>query len=238
MLSGRVFLRLFLLLLVAGCAVCWGALLYPSVLARYLLYQLKDIHTGHSTFEDAQMFAEKIRATSLGECTHTECRWYRSTDNALLPEWYRGTGVTFTILFRVKDSIVVDKGVQYSVGVEPSTLGEAIFGRSSVYVSESESWFKWQPTKQRGLHNRFPEKLADYVEPPVDEHWEKLWYDANGHVAVDSYAVDISPRSTTILKDWKRYTTFKYSCFWKYRGCGHAKDLLPIIGPYPAHPPS
>jgi hypothetical protein len=86
---------------------------------------------------------------------------------------------------------------------------------------------------QRELQKRLPEKFADYVEPPVSKGWEKIWYDRNGKVAVDYFAVEISPRSKTIPEDWKKYTAFNYSCFWKYRGCSYGKDLLSIADPYP-----
>jgi hypothetical protein len=193
MLSRRVSFRLFLLLLITGFVVCWGTLLYPSVHARYLLHKLKDIQVDRSTFEDAQRFAQEIGATPLGECTHIECRWYRLTDDALLPRWYRGWGVTFAIIFIVKDSIITDKGVEYSVGLAQYTVAESFLGRPKVYVSESESWFKWRAEKQRELRKKLPEKFADYIEPPVNEHWEKIWYDANGNVAIDSTLLKYHP---------------------------------------------
>jgi hypothetical protein len=238
MLSRRASFPFFLLLLITGFVLCCGPLLYPSVHARYLLHKLQSIQINHSTFEDAQRFAKEVGATPLGECTHIECRWYRFTDNALLPRWYRGRGVNFTIIFTVKDAIVTDKGVEYSIGLGPFTAEEAFVGRPRVDVYESESWFTWQAEKRRELHKKSPDKFPDYVEPPVDKGWQKIWYDATGNVAVDYYAVVISPRSTTIPEDWKKYTAFNYSCFWKYRGCGYGKDLLPRTGPYPPHPSS
>ena len=37
----------------------------------------------------------------------------------------------------------------------------------------------------------------------------------------------------TSAADRLRYTAFNYSCFWKYRGCSDARDLLPTAAPFP-----
>lgn len=238
MLSKRLFLWLVPLLIV-GFLVFPVILLYPSLHARYLLHELKDLQINHSTFEDAQKFADKIEAqrAPFDECTHVECHWYKFINNALLPQWYRGKGVTLIVAFTVKDSIVIGKDVEYSVGVGMPTLGEATSGRSRVFVSQSESWFQWQKEKQRELQEMSREKLTDFVEPPVIKGWEKIWYDKNGEIAVDAFAAHISPRSKSMIEDWKKYTAFNYSCFWKYKGCIYGKDLLPIADPYPPPPP-
>lgn len=239
MLSRRLFFWLVPLLTI-GFLVCWAALLYPSLHARYLLYELKDLQINHSTFEDAQKFAKKIGAEEAPsvKCTHVECRWYKFIDNARLPQWYRGKGVTFIIFFTAKDSIVTDKGVEYSIGVGPSTPEEAFLGRPRVDVSQAESWFKYQKEKQRQIQEKYHEEPTDFVEPPVSKGWEKIWYDENGKMAVDYFLVRISPGSNSILEDWKKYTAFNYRCSWKYKGCNYGKDLLPIADPYPPNPPS
>lgn len=33
--------------------------------------------------------------------------------------------------------------------------------------------------------------------------------------------------------DRRRYTAFNYSCFWKYKGCRDARELLPAADPFP-----
>jgi hypothetical protein len=214
--------------------------LYPSLHARYLLYELQGLQLNHSTFEDAQRFAKKIGAQEapFPKCTHEECRWYKLTDNALIPQWYRGKGVTFIIAFTAKDSRVTDKGVEYNVGVGTPKAGEGFLGRPRVDVFQSESWFKYQKEKQRQIQELSHERPTDFVEPPVSKGWEKIWYDENGKIAIDAFAVCISPGSKSILEDWKKYTAFNYSCFWKYKGCNYGKDLLPIADPYPPNPPS
>jgi hypothetical protein len=239
MLSRRLFFWLVPLLTI-GFLVCWTTLLYPSLHARYLLYELKDLQINHSTFEDAQKFAKKIGAQEMQypKCTRLECQWYKFTYNALLPQWYRGKGVTFIIAFTAKDSIVTDKGVEYNVGVGTPKDGEGFLGRPRVDVFQSASWFKYQKEKQRELQEESHEQPTDFVEPPVSKGWEKIWYDKNGKIAIDAFAVYISPRSKSILEDWKKYTAFNYSCFWKYGGCSYGKDLLPIADPYPPNPPS
>jgi hypothetical protein len=88
------------------------------------------------------------------------------------------------------------------------------------------------------LQEMSPEKPTDYVELPVSKGWEKIWYDKNGKIAVDRFAVYISPKSKSIPEDWKKYTAFNYRCFWKYKGCSYGKDLLSITDPYPPNPPS
>ena len=123
MMSKRLFFWLVSLPII-GFLVCWATLLYPSLHARYLLYELNDLQVSHSTFEDAQKFAKKIRAQEVQfvKCTHVECQWYKLIVNTLLPQWYRGKSVTFGVVFTVKDSIVTDKGVEYSIGVGTPTL--------------------------------------------------------------------------------------------------------------------
>jgi hypothetical protein len=239
MLSKRILLRAAPLLII-GFLVCWATLLYPSLHARYLLDELKDLQLNHSTFEDAQKFAKKIRAQEVpfGKCTRAGCQWYKFIDNTLLPQWYRGKGVTFGVVVTVKDSIVTDKGVEYSIGVGTPTVGEAFYGRPRVDVFQSESSFEYQKEKQRKLQEEIHEKPTDYVEPPISKEWGKIWYDKNGKMIVDYFAVNISPRSKSILEDWKKYTAFNYRCFWKYKGCSYGKDLLSITDPYPPNPPS
>jgi hypothetical protein len=58
MLSRRLFFWLVPLLTI-GFLVCWATLLYPSLHARYLLYELKDLQINHSTFEDAQRLQKR-----------------------------------------------------------------------------------------------------------------------------------------------------------------------------------
>ncbi len=167
MLSKRIFFWLVPLPII-GFLVCWATLLYPSLHARYLLYELKDLQLNHSTFDDAQEFAKKIGAQKapFAKCTHAECQWYKFTDNALLPQWYRGKGGTFAIAFTVKDSIVTDKAVEYSIGVGPY---KTFLGPPRVYVSQTESQFKWPKENQRELQEMSHEKPTDFVEPPVSK---------------------------------------------------------------------
>jgi len=57
---------------------------------------------------------------------------------------------------------------------------------------------------------------------PEDRDWE---------FADAQFQVYMPPRSSA--EDWQRYTAFNYSCFWKYKGCKDARDLLPTADPYP-----
>jgi len=238
MLSKRIF-RWLIPVLIVGSSVL-AMLLYPSVYARYLLYELKELQLNHSTFEDAQKFAKRIGAQerSFVSCTPADCEWYKAIDNAKLPQWYRGKGVTFMVLFTVKQSMVTQKAVEYSVGVGDLPLDQTLIGRPRVDVFESDGWFSQErESRLRRLH-RLPrgeqEKLPAIEGQTFHKGWEKIWYDEkSGKMISDAFAVSIAPESKSILEDWKKYTAFNYSCFWKYKGCNYGKDLLPIADPYP-----
>jgi len=233
--SKRIFLWLVPLLIVV--LITSATFLYPFLRARYLLSQLEELQINHSTFEDAQKLAKKIGAQegSFTKCTRAECEWYKITDNALVPQWYRGKGVSFAVVITAKDSLVTSKGVEYSVGVGTPTVGEAFIGRPRVYVSQTENCFKWDEEKQRKLQEKFREKFPDIVETPVRKGWQKIWC-KDEKIASDAFAVCISTRYKSTPEDWKKYTAFNYSCFWKYKGCSYGKDLLTIADPYPPRP--
>ena len=46
------------------------------------------------------------------------------------------------------------------------------------------------------------------------------------------FTVRITPKAS--VEDRRRYTAFNYSCFWKYRGCRDARELLPTADRFPA----
>jgi hypothetical protein len=45
------------------------------------------------------------------------------------------------------------------------------------------------------------------------------------------FGVKMTPQAST--EDRRRYTAFDYSCFWRFRGCRDARDLLPTADPFP-----
>jgi hypothetical protein len=65
------------------------------------------------------------------------------------------------------------------------------------------------------------------------ESWQKdgqKWWRMNSANSA-TFVVEMTPRSTP--EDQKKYTAFNYSCFWKYKGCRDARDLLPTADPLP-----
>ncbi len=45
------------------------------------------------------------------------------------------------------------------------------------------------------------------------------------------FTVRMTPKASA--EDRRRYTAFNYSCFWKFRGCKDARELLPTADPFP-----
>jgi hypothetical protein len=225
--------------IIVGSAI-GAVLLYPTLYARYLVHELEELQVNHSTFADAQKFAKKISAQerTYMPCTPAECQWYKLVDNARLPQWYRGKGATFAILFTVKHSIVTEKAVWYEIGVGLQEISEAMIGRPGVTVFQSDGWFEHERELERQLRvkqRKAPGNVAISEDQNFHKGWGKIWYDRNGNMVSDSFNVSISPSSKSVVEDWDKYTTLNYSCFWKYKGCSHANDLLPIIDPYPPH---
>ena len=195
-------------------------LVSPSLRARYLFHELETLQLGHSTFEDAQRLARKLGAKprSLNPCDRKYCYWTAVVNNARLPQWWRGSGVTFVIDFLVENSVVVNKGAWYAIGIDPYT-----FTPSMVSVGEQVRWLRTRPSRDG----------REIVEPPTDRGWADGSYEKNGHREFVStrFQVYLTPRSSA--EDRRRYTDFNYSCFWKYKGCKDARELLPTADPFP-----
>ncbi|CAN5661966.1 hypothetical protein BH10ACI4_BH10ACI4_26430 [soil metagenome] len=189
----------------------WGScLLRPAIRARYFVRQLEWLQVGHSTFEDAQRLAKKLGAKPEGNCDRSYCFWDIVVNNARLPQWWRGSGVTFVITFNVSESVVVHKGAGVDIGLDPN-----LFTPSKVLVVVKESWTRL------------------VSEPPTQKGWGTSYFENHGHRENVStkFEVHMTPRSSA--EDWRRYTAFNYSCFWKYKGCRDARDLLPTADPFP-----
>jgi hypothetical protein len=106
-------------------------------------------------------------------------------------------------------SEVVDKGAWYAIGIDPYT-----FTPSMVSVGVKERWSR--PSR-------------DYIEPPTQKGWSINYFESRPYS--NKFRVLMTPR--TSVEDWQRYTAFNYSCFWKYKGCRDARDLLPTADPFP-----
>jgi uncharacterized protein (UPF0548 family) len=214
----RLGVGLFTLVLLLGGVY----LVYPSLRARYLFHELGALQVGHSSFEDAQRLAKRLGATpiTLTPCNQSYCYWSSEyVSNARLPKWWRGSGVTFAIDFEVKDSVVRYKGAWYGIGI--LNIDSNYVPVSSVSVGVQEKW----------IFTRAPNRVI--VEPPTSKGWGINYLERNGNreIASTKFQVNMTPRSS--VEDWQRYTAFNYSCFWKYKGCKDAKDLLPTADPFP-----
>lgn len=187
-------------LLVLLILLCGAYLLRPSIRAHYLFNKLETLQLGHSTFEDAERLAKKIDAkpSVYGPCDRSECTWEKRIDNAQLPRWWRGSGEIFEVGFSVKNSLVTRKYTGF--GIEGARIDA--FSPSAVWFDEQEHW---------GRGNT-PE--------PVSAGWQTselfLYY---------RFTVRMTPKASA--DDRRRYTAFNYSCFWRYKGCRDARDLLP-----------
>jgi hypothetical protein len=202
---------LIVLSLALVSSVFGAYLLIPPIRAHYLIHQLEPLRVGHSTFDDAQRLAEKLGAKPERSCDRSYCFWDVVVNNARLPQWWRGSGVTFVISFNVSDSVVVHKGVGYDIGIDPNS-----FMPSKVTVGVKESWTRLMS------------------EPPTQKGWEISYFENHGHRENISttFQVHMTPRSS--VEDWRRYTAFNYSCFWRYKGCKDARELLPTADPFPS----
>jgi len=195
-------------------------LVYPALRARYLFHELGALQVGHSNFEDAQRLAKKLGAIPITPtpCNPSYCFWTSEyVNNARLPQRWRGSGVTFAINFEVKDSVVRNKGAWY--GIEIINMDSNYVPVSSVSVGEQEKW----------IFTKEPNRVI--AEPPTAAGWGIGRIERNGYRKIVSarFQVHMTPRSS--VEDWRRYTAFNYSCFWKYYGCKDARDLLPTADP-------
>lgn len=188
---------------------CGAYLLRPSIRARCLFSELETLQLGHSTYEDAQRLAKKIGARpTYNPCDRSACEWDVRMGNSNLPEWWRGSGETFVVAFDVKDSVVVRKNIGYGIGIETSTLYP-----SSVGLVEQEHW----------PHRNITE--------PVTAGWRSSELYPN-------YEFDVYMTPKASAETRRRYTSYNFNCFWKYRGCRDARELLPTADPFPSEPAS
>jgi hypothetical protein len=82
------------------------------------------------------------------------------------------------------------------------------FTPSHVSLEEQENW-------RRG-NTREPIQAGWYTTELFHYYW---------------FTVRMTPKVSA--EDRRRYMAFNYSCFWKYKGCKDARELLPTAGPVP-----
>ncbi|MCU1323409.1 MAG: hypothetical protein JWM43_3058 [Acidobacteriaceae bacterium] len=86
-------------------------------------------------------------------------------------------------------------------------------------------------------------KIGAFIPSQVGLVEEKQWGRGNTNEPVRAgwkttelyryfaFTVHMTPKATP--EDRRRYTSYNYSCFWKYKGCRDARDLLPTADPFP-----
>lgn len=196
--------------------LCGAFLLRPPMRARYLFEQMETLEVGRTTFEDAQRLATKLGVKPGGSCDRGECQWRIDVDNAKLPEWWRGTGVTFDVGFDVKDGVVKYKGAWYAIGIDTDN-----FRPASVSAGIKESW----------IDRRAGDRT--FVEPPIDRGGNVSYFERNGRRENIAFTHNVQMTLVASAEEWRRYTAFNYRCFWKYKGCKGAKDLLSTVALLP-----
>jgi hypothetical protein len=64
------------------------------------------------------------------------------------------------------------------------------------------------------------------IRVPVQTGWKTTdWY------RYYVFKVWMTPKASA--EDRRRYTSFNFNCFWKYKGCRDARELLPTADPFP-----
>jgi hypothetical protein len=221
-------------LLALSILLCGAYLMYLPLRARYLFNGLETVQLSNSSFEDAQRLAQKIGAkpSDLRPCDQSYCLWSAKVDNARLPQWWRGSGVTFTVDFEVRDSSVVYKGAWYAIGVDPHKLTPSIVSAGADPYRLSPPYVVSAGVKEKWIQQRPGDRIVE--EPPTAKGWEISYFEKNGarELATARFVVRMTPRSSA--EDWTRYTAFNYSCLWKYRSCRDGTELLPTSDPPPS----
>lgn len=173
----------------------------PTIRAQYLFHKLETLQLGRSSFEDAQRLAKQIDAKPYGLCDRLACEWDARMDNSELPRGWRGSGEAFDVSFTVKDSVVVRKLTSYWIGKKTDT-----FSPSSVSLEEQEHW---------GRLPRLEPVIAGWGTSELYRYYV--------------FKIYMNPEASA--EDRRRYTSFNFNCFWKYKGCKDARELLPTADP-------
>jgi hypothetical protein len=110
------------------------------------------------------------------------------------------------------EAFVVAFDVKNSVVVRKNTgfgIGRSDeFSPSSIGLIEQENW---------GRGNTPEPVAAGWSTSELYRYYE--------------FTVYMTPKAAAA--DRRRYTSFNFNCFWKYKGCKDARELLPTAGPFP-----
>jgi len=183
--------------------LCLAYLLRPSIRAHYLFHELETLQLGHSTFEDAERLARKIDAKPY----YVHCN--RSTCG-----WdARVDNAGLPRWWRGSgETFSVSFLVKDSIVVRKvtgfGTATDGAFHPSGVLLEEQERW------------------AGGNIREPVQARW-----DTTDRFRYYRFTVSMTPKAS--VEDRRHYTAFNYGCFWKYKGCRDARDLLSTAGQFP-----
>jgi hypothetical protein len=181
-----------------------GYLVYPSLRARYLFHEFETLKLGHSTFEDADRLARKIHARPDSSSV---------CDRSECMWRVAIDNAGLPQWWRGSgETFVVSYSVKDSLLVRKNAaygIGlSGTFHPSVVTIEEQEHW----PHRN---------------ERPLETGWGTTeWY------RYYQFGVRMTPKVS--VEDRRRYTSFNFNCFWKFKGCADARELLPTADPFPS----
>ena len=184
--------------------VCSAFLVRPVFRARYLFRELETLSLRHATFEDAQRLAKRIDAKP------TDFSCTRSSC-----EWaVRMDNSAIPRWWRGSGetfgvSFAVENSIVVRKGAGYGTGLERDVFRSAVALEEEEHWDRKR------------------IQEPLTAGW--LSSNMNRY---DEFVVYMTPKASA--EDRRRYTSYNFSCFSKYRGCRDGRQLLSVAGSFPA----
>lgn len=184
--------------------VCATVFAHPVLQARCRLRELSYLQLDKSTFADAQAFAQKRGAMPT---PFSPC-------SPAMCEWLARTDNSILpAWWRGQGvSFVVILEVKNSLVVRKSIgygLGYAEgFSPSSVALTEQKNW------------GRIPRRV------PVAADWQ-----TTDRYRYYSFHVYMTPAASAA--DKLKYTNYNFRCFWKYKGCKDARELLPAAASTP-----
>lgn len=105
----------------------------------------------------------------------------------------------------------------------------------SFSVQDSTVWRK-NTAYGVGVDGSFHPSVVDFAEeeqwvrPTAREPFQAGWKTTELYPYFE-FKVWMTPKASA--EDRRRYTSFNFNCFWKYKGCKDARELLPTADPFP-----
>jgi hypothetical protein len=180
-----------------------GYMFYPAIRARYLVYEFTRLQLDTS-FDDAEKLAKKLNAKQ--DPISSPCdRSYCIWRVDISNSFFPKWWRRNDITLEFNFTVKDSMVTEKGVGYQIGLPGFSSAGISSVYVAENKSW---QKNGQK-------------------------WWRMNSTKSKPDSATFVVEMARPTPEDRKKYTTFNYSCFWKYKGCRDTRDLLPTADPFP-----